>query len=68
MAEKGKGYNVKKISEDTPVQQPEEQKESRLRKLLRAAANGVILLLSLGMAAAYWLLIRRASRKMGVQS
>ena len=55
MAEKGKGYNVKKISEDTPVQQPEEQKESRLRKLLRAAANGVILLLVLAvvLVAAY---------------
>ena len=41
--------------------------ELKLRPLAMAM-NGVILLLSLGMAAAYWLLIRRVSRKVGVQS
>ena len=41
--------------------------ELKLRPLAMAM-NGVILLLSLGMAAAYWLLIRRVSRKVGVPS
>ena len=41
--------------------------ELKLRPLAMAM-NGVILLLSLGMAAAYWLLLRRVSRKVGVQS
>ena len=55
MADKGKDYNVKKISEDTPVKQPEEQPESKVSKLLRMAANGVILLLVLAvvLVAAY---------------
>lgn len=41
--------------------------ELRLRPLAMAM-NGVILLLSLGMAAAYWLLIRRISRRLGVKA
>lgn len=41
--------------------------ELRLRPLAMAM-NGVILILSLAMAGAYWLLIRRVSRKLGVQS
>ena len=54
-ADKGKDYNVKKISDDTPVKQPEEQPESKVSKLLRMAANGVILLLVLAvvLVAAY---------------
>lgn len=40
--------------------------ELKLRPLAMAM-NGVILLLSLGMAALYWLLIRRVSRRLGVR-
>ncbi len=41
--------------------------ELRLRPVAMAM-NGVILVLSLAMAAAYWMLIRKASKKLGVQS
>ena len=37
------------------------------RRPMAMAMNGVILMLSLAMAALYWLLIRRASRKLGVR-
>ena len=39
-----------------------------LQRPLAMAMNGVILILSLAMAALYWILIRRASRKLGVRS
>ena len=41
--------------------------ELKLRPMAMAM-NGVILILSLTMAAAYWLLIRKVSRKLGVRS
>jgi putative spermidine/putrescine transport system permease protein len=41
--------------------------ELKLRPMAMAM-NGVILILSLAMAAAYWLLIRKISRKLGVRS
>ena len=41
--------------------------ELKLRPLAMAM-NGVILVLSLGMAGLYWLLIRRLNRKLGVRA
>ena len=55
MADKSKEYNVKKVSDDSKAQKPEEPREGKGVKLLRAAANGVVLLLVLAvvMVAAY---------------
>ena len=41
--------------------------ELKLRPLAMAM-NGVILILSLAMAALYWMFIRKVSRKLGVRS
>ena len=55
MADKSKDYNVKKVSNDSGAKKPEEPSESKGVKWLRAAANGVVLLLVLAvvMLAAY---------------
>lgn len=55
MADKSKDYNVKKVSDDSAVKKPEEPSEGKGVKLLRAAANGAVLLLVLAvvMLAAY---------------
>lgn len=55
MADKSKDYNVKKVSDDSAAVKPEEPAEGKGVKLLRAAANGIVLLLVLAvvMLAAY---------------
>jgi len=56
MADKSKDYNVKKVSDDSAAPKPEEPAaEGKGVKLLRAATNGVVLLLVLAvvMLAAY---------------
>ncbi|MBE6961978.1 MAG: hypothetical protein E7445_05925 [Ruminococcaceae bacterium] len=47
MADKSKDYNVKKVSDDSAAKKPEEPSEGSGIKLLRAVANGVVLLLVL---------------------